>query len=253
MAYNDFANYYDLLNRAADYDALFCVVKKELEKYDVKSGIVADLGCGTGEMTIKLAKSGYDMIAVDLSAEMLSIAREKAYENELDNILFLQQNLTKLDMYGTYKAAICTFDTLNHISTLEDLEVALKKIALFLEPNCPFIFDMNTPYKHKYVLGNNEFEIEIDDVACKWINNYDDDEKSTKIQLSAKNKITNEQLFSELFCEYSYTKQQIVNACEKAGLEINNIIDGENFGQLINESERFFITATKKDENVGDV
>ncbi len=246
MAYNDFANYYDLLNRAADYDALFCVVINQLKEHGIADGIVADLGCGTGEIAIKLAKHGYNMIAVDLSADMLSVARQKAYDEELDNILFLQQNLTQLDMYGTYKAAICTFDTLNHIGPLANFEKAIKKISLFLEPNCPFIFDMNTPYKHEKVLGNNKFEIEIDDVICKWTNSFDDLNKTTRIKLNANDKKTNKLLFSETFFEYSYTKQQIIVACEKAGLLVKSIIDGEKFAPLENCSERYLINAIKK-------
>ncbi len=244
MAYNNFAQYYDLLNEAADYDALFCAVYKTLKDYNINNGIIADLGCGTAELSIMLAKKGYDVIAVDLSQDMLSIARDKMYENEISDILFLQQDLTKLDLYGTIRAAICTFDTLNHIGPYKNFEKAIKKISLFLEKDCPFIFDMNTPYKHENILKDNTFIIEIDGISCKWENNYNKEKMLTEIKLVGTE--DNEILFEEKFCEYIYTKQEIINACESAGLSVKQILDGDIFEELKNDSERYFITAIKK-------
>ena len=78
MAYNEFAYFYDELNSEADYDALYRYVCGELTAHGVTDGIVADFGCGTGELTLMLAQAGYDMIGIDRSEEMLSELREKA-------------------------------------------------------------------------------------------------------------------------------------------------------------------------------
>ena len=78
MAYEAFAGVYDAFNEDADYDSLFRYVCGVLRAHGVEDGIVADLGCGTGELTLRLAAAGYDMIGVDLSPEMLSVLREKA-------------------------------------------------------------------------------------------------------------------------------------------------------------------------------
>ncbi len=245
MAYTDFAHYYDELNGAADYDALFCAVQKELLHCGIKSGILADLGCGTGEMTMRLAKAGYDMISVDLSQDMLCIARDKMYDSDMSGILFLQQDLTKLDLFGTIRGAVCTFDTLNHIGPFESFKKAIEQIALFLEPNCPFMFDMNTPHKHENVLANNTFTIDTGDVLCTWVNKYDAKNKRTKIELTASE--NDDILFEDSFYEYAYTLSEITQVCEGAGLKIVSVCDGEgdDFGELKNDSERYFITAIK--------
>ena len=95
---------------------------------------MADLGCGTGDLTLALAKAGYDMIGIDLSEEMLCILREKVYEQGRQGILLLQQNLCALDLYGTVHAAVSTFDTLNHIGSYAQFERAVCRSALFIEP-----------------------------------------------------------------------------------------------------------------------
>ena len=80
MAYNEFAYFYDELNSEADYDALYRYVTDELAAHGIRDGILADLGCGTGDLTLMLAQAGYDVIGIDRSEEMLSVLREKADE-----------------------------------------------------------------------------------------------------------------------------------------------------------------------------
>lgn len=78
MAYNEFAYFYDEFNGEADYDALYSQIHTKLEAHGIHDGIVADLGCGTGELTLMLTQAGYDMIGIDQSEEMLCVVRDKA-------------------------------------------------------------------------------------------------------------------------------------------------------------------------------
>ena len=150
MAYEAFAGVYDAFNEDADYDALFRYVCGVLRAHGVEDGIVADLGCGTGELTLRLAAAGYDMIGVDLSPEMLSVLREKAWETGQEGLLLLCQDIAELDLYGTVRAAVSTFDTFNHIGPAEKFRRALCRAALFVEPGGLVLFDMNTPYTVSY-------------------------------------------------------------------------------------------------------
>lgn len=151
MAYQEFAYFYDEFNGAADYDALFAYVTGELKAHGIQDGIVADFGCGTGELTLMLAQAGYDMIGIDVSEEMLSVLRDKAdaLGLPLTNPMLLCQDLLQLDLYGTIRAAVSTFDTYNHIGPLENFEKAIAKAAFFMEKDGVFVFDLNTPYKHE--------------------------------------------------------------------------------------------------------
>ncbi len=147
MAYQEFAYFYDEFNGAADYDALFAYVTGELKAHGIQDGIVADFGCGTGELTLMLAQAGYDMIGIDVSEEMLSVLRDKAdaLGLPLTNPMLLCQDLLQLDLYGTIRAAVSTFDTYNHIGPLENFEKAIAKAAFFMEKDGVFVFDLNTP------------------------------------------------------------------------------------------------------------
>ena len=242
MAYNEFAYFYDEFNGEADYEALYAQVKARLDAHGISSGILADLGCGTGELTLMLAQAGYDMIGIDQSEEMLCVVRDKAEQLGLSGgLLLLQQDLCALDLYGTIRGAVSTFDTLNHIP---DLDKAIANAAFFMEKGGVFLFDMNTPYKHQAVLGENVFTFEEEDARCVWRNHYDPDARRVTITVDIDYQETGEH-FHEEFFEYTYALAEITAALEKNGFTLESVCDGESFGPLTEESERYFFCAVK--------
>lgn len=242
MAYNEFAYFYDEFNGEADYEALYAQVKAQLDAHGITGGILADLGCGTGELTLMLAQAGYDMIGIDQSEEMLCVVRDKAEQLGLSGgLLLLQQDLCALDLYGTIRGAVSTFDTLNHIP---DLDKAIANAAFFMEKGGVFLFDMNTPYKHQAVLGENVFTFEEEDARCVWRNHYDPDARRVTITVDIDYQETGEH-FHEEFFEYTYTLAEITAALEKNGFTLESVCDGESFGPLTEESERYFFCAVK--------
>ena len=123
--------------------------------YDINPDLVCDLACGTGNITIPLAKRGYDMTGVDISEDMLNIAREKA---EGLDILFLNQSMTDLDLFGTMGAFLCMIDGINYVLPPKSLLTLFTKIkTCFIDPDGLFIFDISTEYKLKNVIGSNTF------------------------------------------------------------------------------------------------
>lgn len=246
MAYSSFAYYYDSLNQAADYDALYNEIQELFTRYNQKGTIIADLGCGTGEISLRLAKDNFEVIAVDASMEMLCVAREKAYEQEANNILFLNQPLEKLDLYGTIHGALATFDTLNHLAP-KDLEKAIQKIALFMEDDSLFIFDVNTPYKHEEILAENSFVVETEDgLKCTWNNHYLAKKSATQITLEILE--DDEIACQEEFLEYCYSFEHFKKILEENMFEFTLAIDGETFKDLNEQSQRALIVAKKKPE-----
>ncbi len=243
MGYQSFAYYYDAFNGEADYERLCAQIIDKLKINGVHSGIVADLGCGTGEVTLRLVKNGYELISVDASGDMLAVLREKLDKDDLSSSLLLQQNLTNLDLFGTVSAAVCTFDTFNHIAP-DEIERVLERIALFLEPGGILIFDANTPYKHKHILGDFCFEIETTDgLLCVWQNQLHDEKNYTKIELDI---YENDELVAqEQFNEYIYTLDDWMQWLKKFELTCIEVLDGETFLPLEPCSQRYFFTCKK--------
>ena len=175
-----------------------------------------DVCCGTGSLSLELAKGGCDVIAVDASEDMLNIASNKAKDMGV-NLLCLCQSAQELDLYGTVQGAVCTLDSINHIIDEDELQESFNKVSLFLEKDCLFIFDVNTEYKHKCVLADNNFVIDDDEVYCVWQNSFD--EPYTDISLDFFYKEGDKYIRSnEEFSERFYTDEELINFGKKAGL-----------------------------------
>lgn len=181
-SYAEFAYYYDALTENAAYESRCHLLCNLLAAHGAGEGILLDLACGTGTLSAMLAKRGYDVIGVDASPDMLSVAQQKQTEQDFEAV-FLCQRMEQLDLYGTIDAAICTLDSLNHITKQDDFKEALRRVALFMNDGGVFLFDVNTPYKHEAVLADNTFVYDLDDVYCVWQNQYDPATQTTDVTL----------------------------------------------------------------------
>ena len=168
-SYQALAPYYDRFTDDVPYDQWADFVERLFTLDGQRPEIVLDLACGTGAMTRRLAQKGYDLIGVDASEEMLMQARERAAGLNPPP-LFLQQEMEELDLYGTVGACVCCLDSVNYLTELDQLQRAFDRVALFLEPGGLFLFDVNTPYKHREILGNHTFVYDTDEVYCVWQN-----------------------------------------------------------------------------------
>lgn len=167
--YHSFSQFYDNLTFNVDYKKRADYIQSVLSLYGHPWGLTLDLACGTGTLTLELKSRGVDIFGIDGSYDMLSIAMEKAAEQGLD-VLFLCQEMERLDLYGTIDTCICTLDSLNHITDQKKLQRAFDRVALFMNSGGYFVFDMNTVYKHREILGNNTFVYDTDQVFCVWQN-----------------------------------------------------------------------------------
>ena len=152
--YEDFALVYDRFMDETPYKEWCQFVVGRLKQDQITDGILLDLGCGTGSMTELLAKQGYDMIGVDLSDSMLDIAMEKRAQSG-HNILYLQQDMREFELYGTVKAVVSICDSINYILEEDDLREVFSLVNNYLDPKGMFIFDLNTEYKYREIMGDS--------------------------------------------------------------------------------------------------
>ena len=244
MAYTSFAAYYDRLTGEIDYrrraryfDSL---IRRRLPVDE--STILLDLACGTGSLSREFARLGYDVIGVDGSEEMLS---EAFCKNAGGRVLYLCQDLCALDLYGTVDVTVCALDSLNHLTELETLERAVGRVSLFTAPGGLFLFDVNTPYKHREVLGQNTFVYDLDDLFCVW-QNATDEHLLTEITLDffvRRGKTYTRE--SERFFERGYTRRELEGVLERAGFTLLAVYAGDTEEPLGETDQRAVYLAQK--------
>ncbi len=219
--YGVFAKYYDKLTENVNYKGRADYVSTLLSTFGVKGGTVVDLACGTGSLTYELLEKGFDVIGVDASSEMLSVAQQKAFDKGIDQPMFLCQPLEELDLYGTANAAICMLDSVNHITELEGVKRFFKRLYNFLNPSGLFVFDVNTIYKHKNILGDNTFVQDYEDVYCVWQNSYNPKTDIVDITLDFFEENNGVYIRSnESFSERAYSINDINKQLNKSGFEV---------------------------------
>ena len=216
--YSLFSTVYDMFMDNVPYIEWADSIEQTLKKHGINDGIVLDLGCGTGTLTKMLADKGYDMIGIDGSEEMLLIAREKD-----ENTLFLCQDISEFELYGTVRAIISTCDTLNYILDEEELVNTFKLVNNYLEPDGIFVFDMNAPEKYEEVLSDNVFAENRDEASFIWDNFYDEDEHINEYVLTLFMKEDKAGLYKkheEYHYQRNYSRDEIKGLLDRAGLEI---------------------------------
>lgn len=166
-SYDFLAGCYDRLTYDVDYAAWADYIEKHFARRGLPGKTVLDLACGTGSLTHELALRGYEMIGVDLSAEMLAEAAEKNRGVGPIEPIFLCQSMDKLDLYGTIDACVCCLDSVNYVTRPQQLQKAFERVHLFLMPGGLFLFDVNTPQKLQAMDGQ-VFLDETEDTYCVW-------------------------------------------------------------------------------------
>ena len=173
MAYDSaFARVYDKFTENTDTGKRAAFLSSLLCRFNAENGILLDLACGTGKLSEAFIKMGYDVISVDYSYDMLINARSRLAPYG-EKALVLEQDMRELDLFGTIRACVCSLDSINHLLTESDVQRVFDRVSLFTEPGGIFLFDVNTVYKHKHILGCNTFVYEDENDFLVWQNDYD--------------------------------------------------------------------------------
>ena len=252
--YDSIASVYDNINAEIDYSAWADFIEKSFEKFlPQKPSLVLDLACGTGSMTFELHSRGYDMIGADLSEDMLTEALDKAYDRNIEGILFLKQDMRAFELYGTVGAICSCLDSINYLTEDGDIEKCFRCAHNYLDPDGLFIFDVNTPYKFKNVYGNNHYIFEDTDslgrnAYCGWQNEYDEETDLCNFYLTV---FTEEEdgRFSradEVQTERCYSMEQLKNSLTSCGFETLGFFGDFNFNTPEPDCERWYIVARAK-------
>ncbi|MCL2855838.1 MAG: class I SAM-dependent methyltransferase [Defluviitaleaceae bacterium] len=239
--YGEFARVYDQFMEAP-YEDWADYIEGLWVKFGQKPHLVLDLACGTGTLTCILAGKGYDMIGLDLSADMLMVARQKAPE-----ILFLQQDMRAFELYGSVDAIICICDSLNYILETDELAQVFKQAYFYLNPGGTLIFDINTQYKFSQILADNDFCHVDEEGAYIWENFYDEAEELNEYRATffIKNKSGQYARHEEIHVQKAHKPEQIKQALKTAGLTLLGVFDELTTSPAHAESERIFFVAQK--------
>ena len=246
LPYTAMAPIYDEMNRELDYARWADFVEEQFARFaKAKPELVLDLAAGTGSMTVELAKRGYDMTAVDNSADMLSLAATRLAEAGQYGVLLLEQDMTDFELYGTVDAVVCCLDSLNHLTEDGELEKCFALVHNYLNPDGLFLFDVNTPHKFRHTYGVNDFILENEGAICCWQNQFDADSGLCDFILTIFEKQSDGRYSrtDTVQTERCYSRSHITRALKQAGFEMLGIYEDYGFTPATRRADRWYVAA----------
>lgn len=243
--YVDFAYVYDRLMEEVDYHQWVTYIETIFQREGLAPQNILELACGTGNITIPMAEKGYSIVGVDISEDMLMVAKEKAIAKGLE-LLLIQQDMGQLELQREYDAVLCFCDGVNYIIDPGDLLNMFQGVYRHMNDDGIFIFDISSAYKLEHVLGNNVFGENLDDLCYLWENYYDEDSKIIDMNLTF---FTQEENLFRKFEEYhqqrAYEMAELVRFLNQIGFKGVQCYDAFGFKPPTPTSERIFFVCRK--------
>ena len=245
-AYETLALSYDSLTKDIPYEQMLAYMEALLQRHGVRPETVLDLACGTGSMSVLLAKRGYQVLAADLSEDMLAMAWEKAAEMEENRPYFICQPMERLRLPYPVDLVVCCLDSLNYVTQPDLCRQAMKRVWENLAPGGALIFDINSPEKLRGLDGQ-VFLDENEDAYCVWRAEFDTEENRCYygIDLFRKRGDAWERSF-EQHCEYAYDPLDLRTWLLEAGFARVECFGDCRMGSPREDEQRIYFAAWKE-------
>ena len=225
MSYGAFAEFYDRLTGNVNYAAYARRIDSLIKRYRPESKSIVELACGTMSLGLELAARSFDVLGLDISDDMLKCAEEKMLRCEY-SAKVARQDMREIVLPHPADVFVCSLDGLNHLGGMDDVKKTFRAVGGNIKPGGLFIFDMNTPYKHREVLGFNTFVYELPKLYCVWQNEYRERDCSVGITLDIFADSGNGySRHTEKFRETAYPKESVIRALRECGFAVLGTFD----------------------------
>ncbi|NLY20827.1 MAG: class I SAM-dependent methyltransferase [Tissierellia bacterium] len=243
-SYNKFASIYDDLMYDIKYDKWKEYIDSIYKKYEIDTKNILEMACGTGSLTKEMSKS-YKIIAFDKSESMLVEAYEKL--QGIKNVRLLNLDMTDFDLAREFDSVVCACDSINYIQSVDDLLKCFENAYKHLRKEGAFVFDINSEYKLKYIIGNNTFTDEVDNMLYIWQNDFDEEMNMASFNINYFVEIDDGiyERFTEVHEEKVYSVETIIDTLKKAGFEKIDSYDEFTFDEANEKTKRINFVAIK--------
>lgn len=243
--YDDFAKIYDRFQEI-DYDAFVKFYREVFRRLGKEPKTVVDLGCGSGAVTLRLCRAGYNTAGIDISPDMLAVAQSKAESEGLD-VLLLNMDMCSFKLPEQVDCVVSALDCINYLEGLREVRSAFECVYECLKPGGVFIFDINSEYKLTEVLGSNTFVYEDDTAFCVWDCGCFPEDRVVSFDLNffIKDKGKGYSRYSEYQEETMFSEHELKELLAACGFKEISTYADLTFDPPGEKSERIFFAAQK--------
>ncbi len=245
-AYDKFAEVYDLLMSDVNYDDWVKFIEEVFEISSIKPKNIIELACGTGNITNRMAKKGYNITGIDMSEQMLTIAKKKAHDMGL-LVDYINQDMTEFNYSKKADCILCLCDGINYIIDEKKLLETFERIYATLEDRGVFIFDISSYYKLSEILGNNIFAENLEDISYIWENYFEPAESICELELTFFLRKGNLfEKFNEIHYQRAYKKNELIELLHEVNFEDIDVFSDYTFKKAEKYDERKIFICYKR-------
>ena len=206
MEYKEFAKYYDIFYQKKDYEKEVGFLMNFIKKNDK----IIDLGCGTGIHASLISKKGFTVDGLDLSREMLDIAKTRLNSN------LYQQSILDINIDKKYDVIISMFAVINHLKDTNELEKCLSNMKKILDDKGIIIIDLHNPQSS----GNKKDSYDNITRIMEW--NYDVNSRIEKSNIYFE---IDDKKYSSSHIFRIFSIEEVKKCCDRVGLKVINVYE----------------------------
>ncbi len=245
-AYKGFADVYDRMMDNIPYEEWGNYIISLLQQKGIMPGAhILELGCGTGSICLRLSQAGYHMTGLDLSGEMLAVAKEKTAG---ENITYSKQDMTSFYFEEMFDAVISVCDSMNYLLGEEQFYNTLYRVKEHLKEGGCFLFDVKTPYFYEKICGDQVFAEDQEDYSYIWDNCYDEEQKIHEYAVTIFEKLPENgyyQKFTEFHYQRAYERKELECMLYATGFQNVKLYQAFSKKRAGKKAERWYVTAEK--------
>lgn len=244
-AYSVFADVYDSFMKNIPYGKWCKNITMYLEEHGYTDCGVMELGCGTGSMTIRLAKKGYHMIGTDLSEAMIARAKKRSQRAGVQ-IRYEQWDMRAKSEVRALPVVLSVCDSMNYLLDEYDLRLTFQSAYHSLMKGGIFLFDMKTDAFYKN-LGDATFSDTNEHATYIWENSYDAAERNNNYQLTffIKNPLGFYTKRTEEHVQHVFSKEEVFRIAKECGFTEISHLDEKLTGPADETAERTYYVLKK--------
>jgi ubiquinone/menaquinone biosynthesis C-methylase UbiE len=248
MAYEKFAFTYDALMDGAPYDDWVQFTQYFLQKFRPESKSILDIGCGTGEISIRLKEKGYNVTGIDISEDMLAIASEKSSRKNM-NITWINQDMKELAVPTYYDVAISYCDVVNYLTSEEEIKKTFSNVNKALKDKGLFLFDIHSESYINNFLMHQTFAEVRDDISFIWFCEEGDKKSTVEHYLTffVKNRTGTFDRFDEFHIQRTFPISFYQKSLQHSGFDILSVTSDFSFHTLREAGDRIFFVCQKRE------
>ena len=246
-AYQAFAGLYDALMDDVDYDAWAGYYLALIGRMGVTPRTLCDCACGTGAMSVRFARQGIRVTGVDLSVDMLELARQKALQYGVQ-AMFVCQDMCALALPRPVDALVCACDGVNYLLDDDRLRAFFARARQALKPGGALAFDISSAYKLRKTLGNNFCGEDRGDIAYLWSNRFDESAETVTMDLTFFTRESDGRYrrFDELHVQKAHEPEHLLALLAECGFSGAQVFGDRHFNFPGTDEARIHIAAIRE-------